>query len=75
MFKKLKSRLLEIRTQLMFRKLFRLSSQMFILNQGIQRSALPESVKKQSEALLDAYCSLNNAAAYSKNRRSNTDAR
>lgn len=70
MIKRIKALFLPIRTKLMFRKLFRLSSEIFILDRNIQKSELPETVKKQSAALLVAYCALNKTVAYSQDRRS-----
>ena len=65
-----KALFLPIRTKLMFRRMFKLSSEIFILDRQIQSSELPETVKKQSAALLTAYCALNKTAAYAQDRRS-----
>lgn len=68
MIKLIKSFFLRIRTRATFKKLFRLSSEIFMLNRSVQRSELPDTIKEQSAALLDTYCKLNKAIQYSKSR-------
>ena len=62
----IRSVFLRIWTRRAFKRLFKLSSEIFMLNRTIQRSELPGVVKEQSAALLDAYVKLNKSIQYER---------